>query len=100
MTYSDNIRFEDTFAAKYQGLRIFISHAAMRELYKYGKSSASVVEVLEMGKDAPRKRGAGIIERWLTKKDKTYVAVIARDYHRILKEECWVLIHFGKFGRK
>ena len=99
MTYSDDIRFEDTFAVRYQGLRIFVSRAAMRELCKYGKSSADIVEVLEMGKDAPRKRRLGVIERWLPKKNKTYVAVIARDHHRILKEECWVLIHFGRFGK-
>ena len=98
MTYSNNIRFEDTFV-KYQGLRIFVSRAAMRELHKYGKSSADVVEILEIGKDAPRKRKQGVIERWLQKKNKIYVAVVAKDYHRILEEECWVLVHFGRFGK-
>lgn len=99
MTYFNNIRYENTLNARYEGLRIFVSNAAMRELCKHGWSTEDVVEILIEGKDAPRKRKKDTIERWLTRKNKVYVAVIARDYHEKLKEECWVLIHFGKFGK-
>ena len=57
-------------------------------------------EILETGYDAPRKRKQGTIEKWLDKGKKTYNAVVAKDYHEILKEDCWVLVHFGKFSRR
>jgi len=88
------------FNEKYKGLRIAISHSAMQELMQEGKTIYDVVEILETGYDAPRKRKSGIIEKWLDKGKKTYNAVIAKDYHEILKEDCWVLIHFGKFTRR
>lgn len=84
------------FSEKYKGLRIAISRSAMQELTKEGKTIYDVVEILEEGYDAPRKRKQGTIEKWLDKGKKTYNAVIAKDYHEILKEDCWVLIHFGK----
>ena len=87
------------FNDKYRGLRIAVSHAAMRELMKEGKTMYDVVEILEYGHDAPRKRKQGTIEKWLDKGKKTYNAVIVKDYHEILKENCWVLIHFGKFSK-
>ena len=99
MTYSNDIRYEDTLNARYEGLRIFVSDAAMRELCEYGWSTQDVVEILVNGQDAPHKRKQGIIERWLPRKNKVYVAVITKDYHKILKEDCWVLIHFGKYGK-
>ena len=85
------------FGEKYNGLRIAISDSAMRELMQEGKTIYDVVEILENGYDAPRKRKEGTIEKWLDKGKKTYNAVIAKDYHEILKEDCWVLIHFGNF---
>ncbi|MBI3194611.1 MAG: hypothetical protein HYZ34_09135, partial [Ignavibacteriae bacterium] len=50
-----------------------------------------IVEILDNGYDAPRKRKSGTIEKWLDKGKKTYNAVIVKDYHEILKEDCWVL---------
>ena len=88
------------FNDKYHGLRIAVSDSAMRELVKEGKTLYDVVEILENGHDAPRKRKSGTIEKWLAKGKKTYNAVIVKDYHEILKEDCWVLIHFGKFTRR
>ncbi len=87
------------FSERYKGLRIAVSHAAMRELMKHEKTLADVVEILETGIDAPRKRKQGTIEKWHSKGNKTWNAVIVMDYHEILEEECWVLIHFGKFTR-
>ena len=84
------------FNEKYKGLRIAISNSAMQE----GKTIYDVIEILENGYDAPRKRKQGTIEKWLDKGKKTYNAVIVKDYHEILKEDCWVLIHFGKFSRR
>ena len=88
------------FYDKYKGLRIAISHSAMQELMHEGKTIYDVVEILENGYGAPRKRKEGTIEKWLDKGKKTYNAVIVKDYHEILKENCWVLIHFGKFSRR
>ena len=72
----------------------------MQELMQEGKTIYDVVEIFENGYDAPRKRKHGTIEKWLDKGKKTYNAVIVKDYHEILKEDCWVLIHFGKFSRR
>ena len=88
------------FDDKYDGLRIAISHSAMQELMQEGKTIYDVVDILENGYDAPRKRKQGTIEKWIDKGKKTYNAVIVQDYHEILKEDCWVLIHFGKFTRR
>ena len=88
------------FSEQYEGLRIAISKSAMKELMQEGKTIYDVVEILERGYDAPRKRKSGTRERWFDKGKKTYNAVIVRDYHEILKEDCWVLIHFGKFTRR
>ena len=88
------------FNEKYKGIRIAISHSAMQELMQEGKTIYDVVEILENGYDAPRKRESGTIEKWIGKGKKTYNAVIVKDYHEILKEDCWVLIHFGKFTRR
>ena len=87
------------FNEKYKGLRIAISHSAMQELMQEGKTIYYVVEILENGCEAPRKRKEGTIEKWLDKGKKTYNVVIVKDYHEILREDCWVLIHFGKFSR-
>jgi len=88
------------FNEKYKGLRIAISHSAMQELMQEGKTIYDVVKILEEGYDAPRKRKQGTIEKWLDKGKKTYNVVIVKDYHEILREDCWVLIHFGKFSRR
>ncbi|HII16247.1 MAG TPA: hypothetical protein HA362_08145 [Nanoarchaeota archaeon] len=84
---------------RFQGLKIIVSDSAMRELFKLGKDMHDVLEVLESGYDAPRKRKAGTIERWLDKGKKTVNAIIALDYNETMQEECWVLVHFGKFAR-
>ena len=51
------------FNEKYKGLRIAISHSAMQELMQEGKTIYDVVEILENGYDAPRKRKQGTIEK-------------------------------------
>ena len=87
------------FYERYKGLRIAVSYSAMRELMREEKTLIDVVQILEDGYDCPRKRKAGTIEKWLDKGNKTYNAVIVKDYDEILKEGCWVLIHFGKFTK-
>jgi hypothetical protein len=89
----------DKYVDKYNGLNIAVSDSAMRELMIEGKTVCDVVQVLENGYDAPRQRKQGTIERWLDKGNKTFNAVIVKDYNEILDEDCWVLIHFGKFNR-
>jgi hypothetical protein len=67
---------------------------------KESKTLFDIFEILRLGADAPRKRGKNTIEKWLDKGSKTYNAVIVKDYNEIQREECWVLIHFGKFSRR
>jgi len=67
---------------------------------KEAKTLYDVVEVLEQGYDAPRKRKAGTIEKWMDVRNKTFNAVVAKDHNETMKENCWVLIHFGKFTRR
>ncbi len=88
------------FGERYQGLRIAVTNAAMRELMNEGFTLFDIVEILETGYDAPRKRKEGTIEKWLDRGTKTYNVVIAKDYDEIMKEECWALIHFGKFTKR
>ncbi len=88
------------FNELYKGIRIVITDSAMRELIKEEKTAYDVVVILEEGYDAPRKRKEGTIEKWLDKGNKTYNAVIVKDYNEIMKEDCWVLTHFGKFTRR
>ncbi|MEK6983509.1 MAG: hypothetical protein AABX33_02965 [Nanoarchaeota archaeon] len=52
------------FNEKYKGPRVVISHSAMQELLQEGKTIYDVVEILEDGYDAPRKRKEGTIERY------------------------------------
>ena len=85
---------------KFQGLRIVITDTAMRELIKYGKTLYDVVSILEHGYDAPRKRKLGFIEKWRDKGNRTCNVVVKRDYNYMLKEDCWILIHFGRFTRR
>ena len=85
------------FDVRYHGLRIVVSHAAMRELIKEEKTLGDVVKILEEGYEAPRKRKKGTIEKWMDKENKTVNVVVAKDFNETLKEECWVLIHVGKF---
>jgi len=72
----------------------------MNELFKEEKTLVDVIYILNNGYFAPRKRKKGTIEKWINKGNKTYNAVIVKDYNELLKKECWVLIHFGRFTRK
>ena len=84
----------------FRRLRIVVSDSAMRELIAEEKTLHDVVEILERGYLPPRKRKKGIEERWLDKGNKTFNAVVAQDFNEVMREECRVLIHFGKFTRK
>ena len=99
-TSSSNISFGHMFYWTYHGLRIAVTDSAMRELIKEGKGLNFIVKVLEDGYDAPRRRKKGTIEKWMNKGNKTFNVVVVKDYDEVMKEECWVLIHFGKFTRR
>ena len=66
-TYVNDICIISMQNTLYRGMKIIVSYSAMRELMKYGMDIEDVVEVLEKGQDAPRKRGRGKIEKWLSK---------------------------------
>ena len=58
-TYVYYICLISMFDEKYNGLRIIVSDSAMRELMKEEKTLCDVVEILEQGYCAPRKRKQG-----------------------------------------
>ena len=88
------------FCVRYAGARICVSRSAMRDLMKHGCDLYDTLKVLEEGKDSPRKRKRGVIEKWLARGKKTYEAIIASGYDEITKEKVWKLIHFGRFAKK
>jgi type II secretory pathway component PulF len=77
-----------------------VSRAAMRELCDEGLDLTDVLEILGRGYESPRKRRSGTLERRLRKGRKVYEAVITSDWHHVLEEEVWVLIHVGIFSVK
>ncbi|MFH1506631.1 MAG: hypothetical protein ABIE94_06645 [archaeon] len=72
----------------------------MQELMQEGTDLSDVLDILENGYESPRKRKRGTVEKWLNRGNKTYNAVIVKDYYETNKEEVWLLIHFGKFTTK
>ena len=88
------------FNATYQGLKVVPSISATHEMLKHDKSIDDIVDVLEQGYPSPRRRKKGTIERWIDRGNKTFNAVIVKDYNAEEKEDVWVLIHFGKFTKR
>ncbi len=88
------------FDVRYCGLRLFPSTAAMREMVEEGKDLDFILKVLEQGYNLGVKRKEGIIERCWDRGNKTYKVVIVKDYHNLNKEYVYVIIHFGKFGKR
>jgi aryl-alcohol dehydrogenase-like predicted oxidoreductase len=88
------------FDVRFKGLRIVVSDSAMRELFKEGKTLFDIADILENGYEPKRKRAEGTIERWLDKGNKTFNAVVCKDHNEMMKEDVFVLIHFGKFTRR
>ena len=99
MTYSNDIRFEDMFYVRYEGLRLIPSKSARKELIKYGLLLINCKMILIEGY-SPRKRKKGTIEKWLDKGDKTYNIVVVRLYNHFFKEDVYLITHIGKFSRK
>lgn len=99
-TYVDDICSWHMSFVRYKGLVLVPSYAAAQELMREGKELLDALDVLQNGKDAPRKRKKGTFEKWLSKRKKTYNAVIVKDYNEKMQEEVWVLVHFGKFSRR
>ena len=60
-TYAYYICLISMFGEKYKGLRIAVSNSAIIELMKEEKTLYYVVQILEEGYDAPRKRKEGTI---------------------------------------
>ena len=65
---------------KYMGLQIMPSYSAMRELMQEGKTLLDVLEILEQGYYAPRKRKQGTIE-----KDKRQNEVLASNGYKVFR---------------
>lgn len=100
-TYINDICLEhmlEVVTPKWKGLPVIPSKAASRELDKLHFKVRNAVEVLEEGFDCERSgRKKGTIERCIKRKGKTIKVVVVRSFNRSLDEECWLIIHAGKF---
>lgn len=76
------------------------SHAAMRELMKYGWDLEDCKEILEKGYDAPRRRALGTIERWLDRGSKTFNIVIVESHSNLFNEEIYLITHVEMFTKR
>lgn len=88
------------YDVRYKGLRLFPATVAMREMIQEGKDLYFVLKILEQVYDLGTKRSEDVIERCWDRGNKTYKVVIVKDYHNITKEYVYVIIHFGKYGRR
>lgn len=71
------------------------------ELIKYGMDLDDVVEVLKEGYDCSRsKRRKGVLEKCINRRNKTVKVVVQRGFIELDGQECWELIHVGKFTRR
>ncbi len=86
------------FDVRFRGKLLTLSKEVSEELMNFGADIENCKEILETGYE-PRKRRRGKIERWMDKGNKTFNVVIVEGYDEILKEECWVIIHFGRLTK-
>ena len=99
-TYVNDVCFEHTleeaYVHTYRNLKIVVSDSAMHELMKESKTLFDVVEMLERGRYAPRKRKRSVVEKWLDKGNKTFNAVVAKDYNEKMFERAKNNLNFTK----
>jgi len=71
------------------------------ELAHHGMDLDDVAEVLNEGYDCSRsKRRKGVLEKCINRGNKTIKVVVQRGFIEIDGQECWELIHVGKFTRR
>jgi len=97
--YHNDICYKDMFNVRYMGLRLVPSKTAGNELISHGFMIDDCREIMEKGY-SPRKRARGTVEKWLDFGNKTCNVVVVKDYNELMREEVWVIIHFGRFTKK
>ena len=100
ITYFNNIRFKNLFFVRYKGLRISVTRSAMTDMIKLGIDLTDIKRALEDGYFSPRKRKKGVIEKWIYYGRKTLEVVVIKDFHELLHQEEWLLIHCSIFTKK
>ena len=71
------------------------------ELVEYGMDLNDVADVLNEGYNCSRsKRRKGVLEKCIDKGNKTIKVVVQRGNIELDGQDCWELIHVGKFGRE
>ena len=71
------------------------------ELVKYGMDLDDVAEILNEGYDCSRsKRRKGVVEKCIDRGNKTIKVVVQQGYIELDGQDCWELIHVGKFTRR
>ena len=70
------------------------------ELVEHGMDLDDVADVLNEGYNCSRsKRRKGVLEKCIDKGNKTIKVVVQRGNIELDGQDCWELIHVGKFGR-
>ena len=94
-TYINDICLEHMLYPVWNGLPVVPTRAAIRELDRLHFDVPDAIEVLEKGYDCTRK--GNIVEKCIKERGKIIKIVVARSYSHFLSNECWTIIHAGKF---
>lgn len=71
------------------------------ELVEHGMDLDDVAEVLKEGYDCSRSnRRKGVLEKCIDRGNKTIKVVVQRGFIELDGQDCWELIHVGKFTRR
>lgn len=71
------------------------------ELVEHGMDLDDVAKVLKEGYDCARsKRRKGVLEKCIDRGNKTIKVVVQRGNIELDGQDCWELIHVGKFTRR
>ena len=95
------------FEPNYQGLPIIPVQTrrgqknVIDELAQNVMDLDDVAEILNEGSDCSRsKRRKGVLEKCINRGNKTIKVVVQRGFIELGNEECWELIHVGKFTKR
>lgn len=83
----------------WRGVVVSYSDAAAAEITDLCWNGHDVREILERGREAKRKRKAGIIEVCLEKRGRVRKIVLAESIQRWSGEVVWLVIHAGEYAR-
>ena len=100
MEHTPGTYVDDIFNVRFRGLRLVPSKAARIEMMRYGLMLENCLVMLENGKNAPRRRKRGTVERWIRKRGKVWNMVVKENYSTYEKEHVYLIVHVGCFRKE